>query len=60
MELREDEEYIELLATVIEALPRLKQYRLSEPQKVFIAWLENMRQRVEEAEMSELNLAELR
>jgi predicted KAP-like P-loop ATPase len=52
-----DENEEELLARLIEALPRLKQYHLSEPQKVFVEMLEKMKRRVEEEEMSQIQLA---
>jgi hypothetical protein len=38
----EQDEDEELLQKVIEALPRLKQYRLSEPQRAFLERIERM------------------
>ncbi len=53
----EGEEGEELLGGLIEALPRLRQYRLSEAQRVFIEKLEEMKRRVAEGQVRQLNLA---
>ena len=52
----QQEDDVELLQKVIETLPRLKQYKLSEPQRVFVEKLEEMKQKVEE-QMSQIQLA---
>ena len=49
----EDEEEEKLLRELIEALPRLKQYHLTEAERVFVEKLEEMQRKVEE-EMSQM------
>ena len=52
----EGEEEEKILAKLFEALPRLKQYHLTEAQRVFVEKLEEMKRKVEE-QTSQIQLA---
>jgi hypothetical protein len=52
----EGEEEKKLLIGLFEALPRLRQYRLTEAQRVFVEKLDAMKSEVEE-QMSQIQLA---
>ena len=52
----EGEEEKKLLIELFEALPRLRQYRLTEAQRVFVEKLDAMNSEVEE-QMSQIQLA---
>jgi hypothetical protein len=47
----EEDDDKELLLKVIEALPRLKQYRLSVPQRVFVERIEKLKIAQEQIQM---------